>query len=86
VFANGGSGLIGNSGRKTASVCDKHAKETIRNIATDFTGFAFILFSGKRAAKFLKMFRKEARGAMSAELLALSSLAVIDDRLRCGIA
>ena len=54
--------MIGNSGRKTASVCDKHAKETIRNIATDFTGFAFILFSGKRAAKFLKMFRKEARG------------------------
>src|SRR5882762_9454681 len=43
VFANGGSGLIGNSGRKTASVCDKHAKETIRNIATDFTGFAFTI-------------------------------------------
>jgi len=60
VFANGGPGLTGNSGRKTASVCDKHAKETIRNIATDFTGFAFILFSGKRAAKFLKMFRKVA--------------------------
>jgi len=33
VFANGGSGLIGNSGRKTANVCDKHKKETIRNIA-----------------------------------------------------
>ena len=58
MFANGGSGLIGNSGRKTASVCDKHAKETIRNIATDFTGFAFIIFYGKRAAKFLKRFRK----------------------------
>jgi len=57
---NGGSGLIGNSGRRTASVCDKHAKETIRNIATDFTGFAFIIFYGKRAAKFLKMFRKVA--------------------------
>ena len=60
VFANGGSGLIGNNGRKTASVCDKHAKETIRNIATDFTGFAFIIFYGKRAAKFLKRFRKGA--------------------------
>ena len=52
--------MIGNSGRRTASVCDKHAKETIRNIATDFTGFAFIIFYGKRAAKFLKMFRKVA--------------------------
>jgi hypothetical protein len=31
VFANGGSGLIGNSGRKTADVCDKHARKTNRN-------------------------------------------------------
>jgi hypothetical protein len=37
AFANGGSGLIGNSGRKTANVCDKHAKQTTKNIATRFT-------------------------------------------------
>jgi hypothetical protein len=43
-------------------------------------------FSGNRGAKFLKIFPKKARGAMNAELLALSSLAVIDDRLRGGIA
>ena len=60
AIANGGSALIGNSGRKTANACDKHPKETIRNIATDFTGFAFIIFYGKRAAKFLKRFRKGA--------------------------
>lgn len=43
VFANGGSGLIGNSGRKTANVCDKHARETTRNIATYFTALGFII-------------------------------------------
>jgi hypothetical protein len=37
--ANGGSGLIGNSGRKTANACGKHAKETTRNSATYFTGY-----------------------------------------------
>ncbi len=51
VFANGGSGLIGNSGRKTPSVCDKHAKETIRNIATDVTGFAFTILLRKSPGK-----------------------------------
>ena len=40
-FCNGGSGLIGNSGRKTANVCDKHTKETIRNIAAHFIVPAF---------------------------------------------
>jgi hypothetical protein len=42
MFCNGGSDLIGNSGRKTASVCDTHPKETTRNIAKYFTGLAFI--------------------------------------------
>jgi hypothetical protein len=37
VFANGGSGLIGNSGRRTANVCDKHAKETTTNTVAHFT-------------------------------------------------
>jgi hypothetical protein len=41
VSASGGSGLIGNSGRKTANACDKHAKETTRNIATYFTALPF---------------------------------------------
>jgi hypothetical protein len=41
VFANGGSGLIGKSGRKTANVWDKHAKETTTNTVTDFTGGCF---------------------------------------------
>jgi hypothetical protein len=58
VFANGGPGLTGNSGRKTASVCDKHKKETIRNIATDFTSVAFIILLRKTGRKVLKMFRK----------------------------
>jgi len=43
----GGSALIGNSGRKTANPCDKHAKETTRNIATLFTGLAFIILLRK---------------------------------------
>jgi hypothetical protein len=60
AFANGGSGLIGNTGRKTANVCDKHAKETTRNIATHFTGLLSSFFSGNRDAKFLSMFRKTA--------------------------
>jgi len=58
VFANGGPGLTGNSGCKTASVCDKHKKETIRNIATDFTSVAFIILLRKTGRKVLKMFRK----------------------------
>jgi hypothetical protein len=41
AFANGGSGLMGNSGRSTAKVCDKHANETTRNIATHFTAIRF---------------------------------------------
>jgi hypothetical protein len=51
VFANGGSGLIGNSGRKTANVCDEHAKETIRNIAIHFTVPAFIILLRKSGSK-----------------------------------
>ena len=51
VFANGGSGLIGNSGRKTANVCDKHVKETTRNIATHFTVLAFIILLRKSRSK-----------------------------------
>jgi hypothetical protein len=39
--ANGGSGLIGNKGRKTVNVCDKHAKETTRNSVTHFTAIRF---------------------------------------------
>ena len=54
VFANGGSGLIGKSGRKTANVCDKHAKETTRNTVTDFTGFAFIILLRKTGRKVLQ--------------------------------
>jgi hypothetical protein len=56
VCVDGGSGLIGNSGRRTANVCDKHAKETTRNTATYFTGLRSPFFSGNRGAKFLKMF------------------------------
>jgi hypothetical protein len=65
VFANGGSGLIENSGRKTANVCDKHAKETTRNSTTRFTGLLSSFFSGNHVAKFLNIFRKTAseRGA-----------------------
>jgi hypothetical protein len=55
VFANGGSGLMGNSGPKTANVCDKHAKETTRNAATQFTGLLSSFFSENRGAKFLKI-------------------------------
>jgi hypothetical protein len=51
VFANGGCGLIGKSGRKTANVCDKHAKETTRNTVTDFTGVVFIILLRKTGCK-----------------------------------
>jgi hypothetical protein len=51
VFANGGSGLIGKSGRKTANVCDKHAKETTRNTVTDFTAVTFIILLRKTGRK-----------------------------------
>jgi hypothetical protein len=43
--------LIGKSGRKTANVCDKRAKETTRNTVTDFTGFAFIILLRKTGRK-----------------------------------
>jgi hypothetical protein len=59
VFANGGSGLIGNSGRKTANVCDKDATETTRNIATHFTAFAFIFFLRKSGSKVPEDVRKD---------------------------
>jgi len=51
AFANGGSGLIGNSGRKTANVSDKHAKERTRNTATNFTALAFIILLRKARSK-----------------------------------
>jgi len=53
VFANGGSGLIEKSSRKTANVCDKHAKETTRNTVTDFTAVAFIILrkTGRKVAQ-----------------------------------
>lgn len=51
LFANGGSGLIGNSGRKTANVSDKHAKERTRNTATNFTALAFIILLWKARSK-----------------------------------
>jgi hypothetical protein len=51
VFANGSSGLIGNSGRKTANVCDKHTKETARNIAIHFTALSFINLLRKSRSK-----------------------------------
>jgi hypothetical protein len=54
AIANGGSGLIGKSSRKTANVCDKHAKETTRNTVTDFTGFAFIILLRKTGRKVLQ--------------------------------
>jgi len=59
VFANGGSGLIGNSGRKTAKVCEKHAKETTRNIVTHFTVFAFIILLRESRSKVPKDVSKE---------------------------
>src|SRR4030095_2678603 len=51
VFADGPSGLTGNSGRKTANVCDMHARETTRNIATHFTAFGFIILLRKSPRK-----------------------------------
>ena len=51
VLANSDSGLIGNSGRRRANVCDKHAKETTRNTVTAFTGFAFIILLRKSRGK-----------------------------------
>jgi hypothetical protein len=51
VFANGGSGLIGKSGRKTANVCDKHAKKTTKHTVTAFTGFALIILLRKSGGK-----------------------------------
>jgi hypothetical protein len=47
VAASGGSGLIGNSGRKTANVWDKQVKETTRNTVTHFTLVAFIILLRK---------------------------------------
>jgi hypothetical protein len=59
AFASGGSGLIGNSGRKTANVCAKHATETTRNIVTQFTAFAFIFILRKSGSKVPEDVRKE---------------------------
>jgi hypothetical protein len=66
VFANGGSGLIGKSGRKTANVCDKHAKETTRNTVTDFTAVAFIILLRKTRRKVPEDVPKGGQGALSA--------------------
>ena len=60
AIANGGSALIGNSGRKTANACDKHPKERIRNIATHFIVPAFNILLRKSRGKVPKMFRKRA--------------------------
>ena len=49
---NGGAGFIGKSGRKTANVCDKHAKETTRNTAARFMLFLLSLFYGNGGPKF----------------------------------
>ena len=51
VFVNGGSVLIGNSGRKTANVCDKHAKETTTNNIRHFTSPGFIILLRKSPGK-----------------------------------
>jgi len=72
VFANGGPGLIGNSGRKTANVCDKHAKETIRNIATHFIVPAFNILLRKSGSKVPEDIPKEGQEAMSADALHLA--------------
>jgi hypothetical protein len=45
VLANGGSGLIGKRGRKTANVCDKHARERTIKTATHFIAVGFHLLS-----------------------------------------
>jgi hypothetical protein len=65
--ADGGSDLIGNSGRKTANVCDKDAKETTRNIAKYFTVPAFIILLRKLGGKVPEDVPKEGQGAMSAD-------------------
>jgi hypothetical protein len=67
VCADGGSDLIGNSGRKTANVCDKNAKETTRNIAKHFTVPAFINLLRKLGGKVPEDVPKEGQGAMSAD-------------------
>jgi hypothetical protein len=86
VFENGGSGLIGNKGRKTANVCDKHARETSRNTVTDFTGVAFIILLRKTGRKVPQDVPK--RGPVNPECrsLPLIGLEVIYDRLQCGFA
>ena len=83
VFANGGAGLIGNSGCKTANVCDKHAKETIRNIATYFTVPAFIILLRKSGTKVPEDVPKEGTASHGHRSVPLSTLAVFHDRLRC---
>jgi hypothetical protein len=67
AFAKGGSGLIGNSGRKTANVCDKHAKDTIRIIATHFIVPAFNILLRKSGSEVPEDIPKEGQGAMSAD-------------------
>jgi hypothetical protein len=65
ALASGGSGLIGNSGRKTANVCDKHATETTRNMATDFTAFVFTYFLRKPGSKVPGNMLRESQRALS---------------------
>jgi len=54
VFANGGSGLIGNSGRKT------------RNIVAFFTALAFIILLRKSESKVPEDIPKEGQGLLGA--------------------
>jgi len=64
---NGGSGLIGKSGRKTANVCDKHAKETTRNTVTDFTAVAFIILLRRSQHKVPEHVPKNGQWAMGVD-------------------
>jgi hypothetical protein len=59
VCANGGSGLIGNSGRKIPNVCDKQVKETTRNTVTHFTLVTFIILLRKSRSKVPEDLSKE---------------------------
>ena len=59
--------MIGNSGRKTANVCDKHAKETTRNIVAFFTALAFIILLRKSESKVPADVPKEGWGALNAD-------------------
>ena len=67
VFANEGSGLIGNSGRRSANVCDKHARETTRNNIRHFTSPGFIILLRKSPGKVPEDVVKAGGSGMSAD-------------------